>query len=57
MAQRVTQGSRRGRVPRVGSEIKELLVEESVVGVGWLSEVSTSAISKILHRIGQASSK
>jgi len=51
----VNQGSRRGRIPRVRSEIEERLIEElgmSLAGVARLSGVSTSAISKILHRIG-----
>jgi len=56
----MNQGSRRGRIPRVRSEIEERLIEElgmSLAGVARLSGVSTSATSKILHRTAHESSE
>jgi predicted transcriptional regulator len=53
-------GSRRGSVPRVRSEIAERLVKElgmSLAAAARLLGVSTSAISKILHRIMMESSE
>jgi len=50
----MNQGSRRGRIPRVRSEIAERLIKElrmSLAEVARLLGISTSAISKILHRI------
>ena len=52
----MNQGSRRGRIPRVRSEVAEGLVKElemSLAEVARLLGVSTSAISKILRRIAQ----
>jgi predicted transcriptional regulator len=52
----VNQGSRRGSVPRVRSEIAERLAKElgmSLAGAARLSGGSTSAISKILRRTTQ----
>ena len=49
-------GSRRGSVLRVRSEIAERLVKElgmSLAAAARLLGVSTSAISKILHRTAQ----
>ena len=54
----ITYGYWRGRVPRVRSEIAELLIKEigmSLAGVVRSLAVSTSAISKILHGIAQES--
>jgi predicted transcriptional regulator len=48
------------RITRVRAEIAERLVKElgmSLAEVARLSGVSTSAISKILHRIAQESSE
>ena len=48
------------RIPRVHSEIAERLIKElgmSLAGVARLLGVSTSAISKILHRIAQERSE
>lgn len=52
VAEGVTQGSRRGRIPRVRSEKEERLVKEvgmSLEGPARLMGVSTSAISGILQ--------
>jgi len=60
MAEGITQGSRRGRIPWVRSEVVERLVKElemSLAEVARLLGVSTSAISKILQRIAQEGSK
>lgn len=49
---------RRGRIPRVRSEVVERLVKElgiSLAEVARLLGVSTSAIFMILHRIAQES--
>jgi predicted transcriptional regulator len=46
-------GSWRGEIPRVRSEITERLIKElgmSLAEVGRLLGVSTSVVSKILHR-------
>jgi hypothetical protein len=60
MAEGKTQGSRRGRIPRVRSEMADRLLKEagmSWAGGGRLLGVSPSAISKILHRIAQGGSE
>jgi predicted transcriptional regulator len=56
----VNQGGRRGRIPRVRSEIAERLVKElciGLVGAARLFGVSTSAISKIFQKIVPESSE
>ena len=56
----MNQGSRRGRIPRVRSEIGGRLAEElgmSLAQVAQLLGVSTLAVSKSLHRITQESSE
>jgi predicted transcriptional regulator len=53
-------GNRRGRVPGLRSEIAERLVKElgmSLADVARLLRVSTSAISRVLHRIAQERSE
>jgi len=55
----VNQGNRRGWVPQVRSDIADRLIKElemSLAEVARLLGVSTSAISKILHRTAQETS-
>jgi predicted transcriptional regulator len=54
----MNQGSRRGKIPRVSSEIAERLIRElgmSLAGVARSLGVSTLASSKILQRRSQGS--
>jgi hypothetical protein len=55
----IRMGNRRGRGPRVRSEVAERLVKEigmPLAGAARLLGVSTLAVSKILHRIEQETS-